>query len=418
MPNSATNQWINASGLAMLVVASLAAIALQLPPIFAALLCLLCYFAPVAVLETLLLKTHRRHSTGLDLSAPWLQRLNWRRVAVKLLGLAGTLAIVVAGHLVLRLYQFDDLQLAGVMTLGMLPLLLLVVPYFAWIDGLMTQPRDGYWHAGMLLMAQTRKLDRAALREHCLAWAIKGFFLPIMMVYLVRYLAFLQAQSEWLTLDHLHAVRWFAGYSIVLELSIVCVGYLCTVRLLDSHIRSSNPHLLAWLVTLACYEPFNRIVSGGVLKYDDGVEWHVWLSNAPWISVPWSIGIVACFAVWVWVTAAFGLRWSNLTNRGIITNGPYRYTKHPDYLAKSTFFWLIHMPFLSNAGTLDAVRNCALLVAINLIYYARAKTEERHLMADPAYVAYARAMEERSILRRAGRWLATPINQRASAADR
>ena len=51
-------------------------------------------------------------------------------------------------------------------------------------------------------------------------------------------------------------------------------------------------------------------------------------------------------------------RFSNLTHRGIITNGPYRYSKHPAYLAKNLSWWLVSMPFMI---TVSPLANAALL---------------------------------------------------------
>nr|WP_255714080.1 isoprenylcysteine carboxylmethyltransferase family protein [Pelagibacterium xiamenense] len=136
-----------------------------------------------------------------------------------------------------------------------------------------------------------------------------------------------------------------------------------------------------------------------MLAYSDGVYWFDWLKDQPVLSLAWSIALVLSFVLWLWATAAFGLRWSNLTHRGIITNGPYRFTKHPDYIAKSLFFWLISMPFLSSAGPVEALKNCLLLGLINAIYLLRARAEERHLSADPDYAAYALAMNERGIFK-------------------
>jgi steroid 5-alpha reductase family enzyme len=99
--------------------------------------------------------------------------------------------------------------------------------------------------------------------------------------------------------------------------------------------------------------------------------------------------------VYAWATVAFGLRFSNLTHRGILTHGPYAWTKHPAYLAKNAFWWLSSLPFLATSGSLaDAARNTALLAAVTGVYYWRAKTEEKHLGADPDYVAYAEWMAE------------------------
>jgi protein-S-isoprenylcysteine O-methyltransferase Ste14 len=102
----------------------------------------------------------------------------------------------------------------------------------------------------------------------------------------------------------------------------------------------------------------------------------------------WGSGILFLVFVYVWSTAAFGLRFSNLTHRGIITHGPYRWTKHPAYLAKNLSWWMISVPFVAGSGWLVAIQSCLMLAAVNLIYYLRAKSEERHLAADPVYRDY------------------------------
>jgi hypothetical protein len=54
---------------------------------------------------------------------------------------------------------------------------------------------------------------------------------------------------------------------------------------------------------------------------------------------------------------------------------------------------------------------------INGVYYWRARTEERHLMADPAYRSYADWMARHAPLLRLARWLsgAKPVQDLAPA---
>jgi hypothetical protein len=54
--------------------------------------------------------------------------------------------------------------------------------------------------------------------------------------------------------------------------------------------------------------------------------------------------------IYVWSTAVFGLRFSDLTHRGIITNGPYRWVKRPAFLTKNLSWWMISVPFIAGAG--------------------------------------------------------------------
>jgi steroid 5-alpha reductase family enzyme len=90
----------------------------------------------------------------------------------------------------------------------------------------------------------------------------------------------------------------------------------------------------------------------------------------------------------------------------VLTHGPYRWSKHPAYLAKNLYWWLATLPFFATTGSFtDVVRNCVILAMINGVYYWRARTEERHLMADPAYRAYVEWMDRNAPLPRLARWL-------------
>ena len=93
--------------------------------------------------------------------------------------------------------------------------------------------------------------------------------------------------------------------------------------------------------------------------------------------------LVFLTAIYAWATFAFGIRFSNLTYRGVLTNGPYGFTRHPAYLSKNLFWWCSVMPFLVvNQSPVDAIRNTFFLLCVNGIYYWRARTEEAHLLAE------------------------------------
>ena len=102
---------------------------------------------------------------------------------------------------------------------------------------------------------------------------------------------------------------------------------------------------------------------------------------------------------------AFGIRFSNLTNRGILTNGPFKFTKHPAYISKNISWWLIFMPFIVAPEFDDKLRLSLLLILQNVIYFLRARTEEKHLSNDPDYVLYAQYIEQHGVFSWVGnRW--------------
>ena len=105
---------------------------------------------------------------------------------------------------------------------------------------------------------------------------------------------------------------------------------------------------------------------------------------------------------------AFGCRFSNLTHRGILTNGPYRVTKHPAYIAKNLSWWLIWLPFMLEKDWYEVLRDVVMLAMVNGIYILRARTEEAHLSRDPDYVAYAAGMRRHGWFRWLGRFRGSP----------
>ncbi len=117
--------------------------------------------------------------------------------------------------------------------------------------------------------------------------------------------------------------------------------------------------------------------------------WDNWLISMPVVRVLWGAVIVALLLCYALSTISFGLRFSNLTNRGIITSGPYRFTKHPANIAKNLSYWMVGVPFIEPLGWRAAVTHCAALPAVNMLYFLRATTEEKHLMNDPKYREYA-----------------------------
>jgi hypothetical protein len=78
--------------------------------------------------------------------------------------------------------------------------------------------------------------------------------------------------------------------------------------------------------------------------------------------------------------------------------------KHPAYVAKCVSFWFLYVPFAYRGSVHEVIRDCTWLSVLCLVYWLRARTEERHLSRDPAYVRYALWMNDHSIWAPLGRW--------------
>ncbi|MBY6139199.1 DUF1295 domain-containing protein [Leisingera daeponensis] len=360
---------------------------------------------PMLAHELLVLRTYRDAAAGLDRLQ--LHRINWPRILLKLTGLCGTLGALAAAYWLFPEYHRSFYAPFWEACRMVLPVfLLLAAPYFIAVDLWMRDPADGYLHSGHLVLGRLSKVNWDVLRDHALGWLIKGFFLPLMFVYFSGNAAYLLKTPLSAALESFPAFVSYAGrLTVGIDLAFVSIGYVLTLRITNSHIRSCNPLFWAWAVTLAMYAPFFSVIGRKYLEYNDGLGWLDMLGGPGPAVVLWGSAIIAAKGLWAWANASFGIRFSNLTHRGIITNGPYRWTRHPSYLFKNISWWLLSVPFFTTEGLDQALRHSLLLLGINGIYFLRAKAEERHLSEDPAYVAYALWIDQHGKLRWLGRML-------------
>lgn len=339
-------------------------------------------------------KVHRNPSTGID----WSLRRPWAEVndisPTKLAGLWATWAVIAFVYCIMRYYWSGQYAFAmkymGCALILMVPL---SIPYVLWLDRRLVEPRDGAWHFGHWLLGGD-DADMAQLWKHWRSWLVKGFFTAFMISIVPGNFVNIVLRPWGIILGNpVEFAAFGIGFFYLIDVHFATVGYVLTMRPLDAHIRTANPYGMGWVAALACYPPFVLMNPGGPLFYEqDGRQWNWWFDafGVPvqgwWI---WGAMLVILTAIYAWATVAFGIRFSNLTHRGVITHGPYKWTRHPAYVAKNSFWWLSSLVILPwDGGWVTALRNTMLLSAVSGIYYWRAKTEERHLLADPEYRAY------------------------------
>lgn len=371
---------------------------------YAALLALLFSTLPMVLWSLLVDKVHMRASTGIDWTSPRPVSEILHVSITKIAGLWVTFALIGFVYAVER-YYWDGQYLFAMEVLGAaaIPLVVFSVPYVIWLDRVLVQPRDHAWHFGAMLIGR-EAYDPEAVKHHLRNWAVKGFFIAFMISILPGGWNAVVMRDWGEALAGPVPLAWsLIDILFLIDVQIAMVGYLLTMRPLDSHIRSANPLLAGWVAALICYPPF-ILMSGGPLDYHPNTaDWGIWLEGHTVLLWLWGGALVFLTAIYSWATVAFGFRFSNLTYRGVLTNGPYRYTRHPAYLAKNAFWWLSTMPMLATSGSMvDAVRNTVLMGLVSAVYYWRAKTEEAHLLAeDPKYAEYHRWMEENGPVTRA-----------------
>ncbi|MEM1133860.1 MAG: protein-S-isoprenylcysteine methyltransferase [Pseudomonadota bacterium] len=348
-------------------------------------------------------KVHKRASTGIDWSNPKPISEIMDISQIKLAGLWATWGIIAAVYTICRWYWGGQYLFSMRVFTAVAPLLFFgSIPYVIWLDRYLKEPKDGAWHFGAMLCGQSG-WDREAIANHARSWLVKGFFLAFMISIVPG------GFGEVVRMDIAEIMTnpvWIAGSLItamfVIDVQFATVGYLLTMKPLDAHIRSANPYLSGWMAALICYPPFILMGGGGPLDYHQNTaEWSYWFEGNTLLLSIWGATLVVLTAIYAWATVVFGLRFSNLTHRGILTHGPYGFTKHPAYLSKNLFWWFATMPFLATSGSItDMVRNTVLLGVVSGVYYWRARTEEKHLMADPDYAEYAAWMDRNALIPR------------------
>ena len=275
--------------------------------------------------------------------------------------------------------------------------LLLVLRTF-WRDG-----GKAAWH-----LLEIRRV-RAALLD----WAVKFFWAPLMVTFLFNECgnfhgglngslpvfqregfwggighvinAFMSTRDEKFLEDTYHVL--YHGLFLV-DVTLALLGYLSASRWLGTKSKSAESTALGWMAALACYPPFNN-VTGILVPYDanhgppysvlTGIMFHHFLM----------LTTLGLFFIYVWATVAFGLRFSNLTHRGIIARGPYAWIRHPAYATKNLAWWT---ESINNFGS---PWQFAYIFGCNLLYVTRALTEERHLSLFADYREYAKKVKWR-----------------------
>ena len=233
---------------------------------------------------------------------------------------------------------------------------------------------------------------KSSAKTAALSYIVKFFFMPIMVNFFFdHWQHFLTAWRNSGSGQPFWQFFWDSGYYLVFNLIFIidtlifAFAYTFEFRLLKNKIKSVDPFLSGWVIALICYPPFNGTTDHFIPLVRD----NAWLTEGLLLDVS-KILILVFFAIYLWATIALGFKASNLTNRGIVSTGPYRFVRHPAYAAKNLAWWFELLPFLT-AGTALA------LIIWNLIYILRAITEERHLSQDTDYLKYKKKVKWRLI---------------------
>ena len=205
---------------------------------------------------------------------------------------------------------------------------------------------------------------------------VKLLFLPYLSSWIINNIIHQWSLTQNFTWSFISINAYIMASLILIDTSIFAFGYAFESHKIKSRLRSVDPTLLGWFVCLACYPPFNQYF---FIPFDIAL-FPIHISAPQWIQNIGLVMITGCWGIFAWASIALGVKASNLTNRGIVNSGPYKYCRHPAYSVKM-FAWTLQALFFGQYFI-------GLLIAFGLIYFLRAWTEERHLSYDPDYQNY------------------------------
>ncbi|MBY3256254.1 hypothetical protein HFO09_18970 [Rhizobium laguerreae] len=333
----------------------------------------------------------------------------WRRIGTKLVGLAALLGVVVIACSVFPFFTQSSavrwIIEAGHTTIPLSIALAGVTIFYVAITDLVAEEPDDYLNqVGRAVLMQDFREEDVLFALRLLA--IKCFFLVLMFSGGMAALSDLAERPAW-AFPPLSAA-WFEGLlrlTFLLDTLLAAGGYVATFKLFGWHVRATETTVLGWLVCLICYEPFFPAISHAFVPYREGPGWEHLIQEGSAVFILWSVATLFCLLIYVWATVAFGPRFSNLTHRGIITSGPYRFMKHPAYVSKNIAWWLVAIPGFLASGLAEGLARAGMLAIVSLIYLLRARAEERMLSRDPAYRDYAERVAAHGLLAMAKRRL-------------
>jgi|GEM_PF-1615002 protein-S-isoprenylcysteine O-methyltransferase Ste14 len=282
----------------------------------------------------------------------------------------------------------------------LLPLLLLLLPaYLKWANRFNQQTACDYHRLGLSMLGS----PAFRFSEHkplLLASSVKILFIPIMYGGLFESLGLLLS-FLWQPNPTIVVIGLFL-FGLSYDLIIATSGYVFAAKWLGTDVKSTDDSWSGWLVCMICYPPL-LIIYRWISQQTDKVVWSDWLLPDTPVYWLWAALITLSWTTYWLSTASFGWRFSNLTWRGLVSHGPYRYSKHPAYIAKNIYWWMHTVPFVGVGIGMDLIQNLFGMVFISTVYYLRAKTEERHLMRFAEYRQYSLNIAQHGIFAKLGR---------------
>lgn len=296
----------------------------------------------------------------------------------------------------------------------MLGAIVVVLPAFA-LRMLVLERRS--WFSGLPvdLARWVMRKGPAPAADKARLFFLKAFFIPTYAMGLGVTVALTRATG---LASPGEALILLVTLAYMVDLSFGLAGYLFASNALFRSVHSTNPFPFGWMVCLLCYPLIHHHWPAFAQFARTEVRWtQIAADGGSSLVLGGTAVMLLLMAFYIPATIVFGLRFSNLTIRGIITSGPYRWIKHPAYTAHIANSWIILLVFFPAAGVAITPSIAMVPVAYTVLYVLRMRTEEWHLRADPDYVAYEAWIARHGLWARARRALAGRSPGVSPAAD-
>ncbi len=332
--------------------------------------------------------------TRVDVPAQKKNTINKKRIKYKLTTLILIyLILIVFSFIMASLFNESSYFDFSIDALIALPIYLIIMCIWTvYVDRKQDNPEDIYFNFGRDLYAGNIKLKK--YKVLILSTCIKMLFIPLMYAFSIKSISIVLNFNNILE-NPLFFINYLFFFGICIDVTIALGGYLFSSTLLNNEVISVDDSWLGWLVCLICYPPF-VIIYRFFTEQVDNYIWSDWLRMDTPLYWLWAFLITITWITYWFSTFNLGFKFSNLSWRGLVNTGLYRYMRHPAYFSKNVYWWLHTVPFFGVMG-LDMLRNFLALSFVSLIYYLRAKTEEKHLLKFKEYQEYYTWIEKNGL---------------------
>ena len=136
-------------------------------------------------------------------------------------------------------------------------LVMLAALYFALEDIISKDEKDPYWQLGRFLLTHKEDANKDNILELFRGWGVKFFYLALMLPYFnIRLSWFMNADFSFFFSNPLNFFRLTEELIFFIDLAVAATGYIMTLRIFNTHIRSSEPTFFGWFIAIVCYWPF------------------------------------------------------------------------------------------------------------------------------------------------------------------